>query len=90
LISAVRSAVHFQASRAGLEEESCENFAIASEDVCKEALTRLTGADGGLDVTLDTFPVAWKFPSIIGGQLTPAVGPRDFALPARVQTGLAE
>jgi len=29
LISAVRSAVQFQAARAGLEEASCENFAIA-------------------------------------------------------------
>jgi len=55
LISAVRSAVQFQAARAGLEEAGCENFAIAAEEVCKEALTQFTDADGGLDVTLETF-----------------------------------
>jgi hypothetical protein len=81
LISAVRSAVHFQASRAGLEEESCENFAIASEDVCKEALTQLTDADGGLDVTLDTFPDRMEISIHHRGQLTPAVGLETFALP---------
>ena len=56
LISAVRSAVQFQAARAGLEEAGCENFAIAAEEVCKEALTQFTDADGGLEVTLETFP----------------------------------
>jgi hypothetical protein len=87
LISAVRSAVHFQASRAGLEEESCENFAIASEDVCKEALTQLTDAEGGLDVTLDTFPDRMEISIQHRGQLVPAVGLETFARPGADASG---
>jgi hypothetical protein len=56
LISAVGSAVHFQATRAGLEEKGCDNFARASEEVCREALLQITDADGGLNVTVETFP----------------------------------
>jgi hypothetical protein len=81
LIAAVRSAVHFQASRAGLETGHCEDFAMASEDVCREALSQLTDADGGLDVTLDTFPDRIEISIHHHGQLVPAVGLETFTLP---------
>ncbi len=80
LISAVRSAVQFQAARAGLEEAGCENFAIAAEEVCKEALTQFTDADGGLEVTLETFSDRIEISIHHRGQLVPAVGLETFAL----------
>src|ERR1700680_2540500 len=81
LIGAVRSAVHFQAAQAGLETAGCEAFAMASEDVCREALTQSTDADGGLDVTLDTFPDRMEISIHHRGQLAPAVRLETFALP---------
>jgi|SRR5579872_573009 len=79
LISAVRSAVHFLATRAGLEEHGCESVALASEQVCKEALTQITDADGGLNVTLDAFPDRMEISIHHRGRLTPAVGLQTFA-----------
>src|SRR5258706_14261290 len=79
LISAVRSAVQFLATRAGLEEKGCENFALASEEVCREALTQITDADGGLNVTLDTFPDRVEISIHHRGRLVPAVGLETFA-----------
>jgi hypothetical protein len=81
LIGPVRSAVHFQASRAGLEAGSCDGFAKASEDVCREALSQLTDADGGLEVTLDTFSDRMEISIHHHGQLVPAVGLETFTLP---------
>jgi anti-sigma regulatory factor (Ser/Thr protein kinase) len=81
LISAVRSAVHFQALRAGLEETGCENIAIAAEEICREALTKFTDADGGLDVTLETFADRMEISIHHRGQLAPTVGLETFALP---------
>ena len=79
LICAIRSVVHFQASRAGLEEQGCESFALASEDVCREAFTQITDADGGLNVTLDTFPDRMEISIHHRGRLAPAVGLESFA-----------
>jgi hypothetical protein len=79
LISAVRTAVHFQAARAGLEEKGCENFARASEEVCREALLQLTDADGGLNVTVDTFPDRMEISIHHRRRLMPAVGLETFA-----------
>ena len=79
LISAVRSAVHFQATRAGLEEKGCESFAQASEEVCREALTQITDADGGLNVTLETFPDRMEISIHHRGPLVPVVGLETFA-----------
>jgi hypothetical protein len=87
LICAVRSAVHFQALRAGFEQEGCENIAIASEDVCREALSQFTDADGGLDVTLETFPDRMEISIHHRGQLVPAVGLETFTLPDAVAGG---
>jgi anti-sigma regulatory factor (Ser/Thr protein kinase) len=87
LISAVRSAVHFLATRAGLEEKGCENFALASEEVCREALTQLTDADGGLDVTLDTFPDRMEISIHHRGRLVPAVGLETFTPSGAEQSG---
>jgi hypothetical protein len=81
LIGPVRSAVHFQASRAGLEAGRCDDFAKASEDVCREALSQLTDADGGLEVTLDTFSDRMEISIHHHGQLVPAVGLETFTLP---------
>jgi hypothetical protein len=79
LVSAVRSAVLFQAKRAGLEEKGCESFARASEEVCREALTQITEADGGLNVTVDTFPDRMEISIHHRGRLVPAVGLDTFA-----------
>jgi hypothetical protein len=79
LVSAVRSAVLFQATRAGLEDKGCENFAQASEEVCREALTQITEADGGLNVTVDTFPDRMEISIHHRGRLVPAVGLDTFA-----------
>src|ERR1700726_1101075 len=79
LVSAVRSAVLFQATRAGLEEKGCESFAQASEEVCREALTQITEADGGLNVTVDTFPDRMEISIHHRGRLVPAVGLETFA-----------
>jgi hypothetical protein len=87
LISAVRSAVHFQALRAGLEEEGCGAFALASEDVCREALTQFTDADGGLEVTLDTFPDRMEISIHHRGRLVPTVGLETFTLPEAITGG---
>lgn len=81
LLSAVHCAVQFQASRASLEEKSCAEFAKAAEDVCREALSHLTDADGGLDVTLDTFPDRIEVSIRHHGQLMPAVGLETFTAP---------
>lgn len=87
LISAVRTAVYFQAARAGLEEKGCENFARASEQVCRQALLQITDADGGLNVTLDTFPDRMEISVHHRGRLMPAVGLETFAPSVAVGTG---
>ena len=87
LISAVRSAVHFQASHAGLHEGGCEAFAMASEDVCREALTQFTDADGGLDVAIETFPDRIEISIHHRGQLVPTVGLERFTLPETITGG---
>ena len=79
LVSAVRAAARFQASCAGLETEGCENFAKASEDVCKEALAQLSDSDGGLNVTLDTYPDRMEISIHHRGLPVPAVGLEIFA-----------
>ena len=79
LVSAVRAAARFQASCAGLETEGCENFAKASEHVCKEALAQLTDSDGGLNVTLDTYPDRMEISIHHRGLPVPAVGLEIFA-----------
>jgi hypothetical protein len=87
LISPIRSAIHFQALRAGLEAKRCDDFARACEDVCREALLQLTDADGGLDVTLDSFPDRMEISIHHHGQLVPAVGLETFAFPNALAGG---
>ena len=74
LISAVHCAVQFQASRTNLEEKTCAEFAKATEGICREALSHLTDADGGLDVTLDTFSDRIEVSIRHHGRLMPPVG----------------
>src|SRR5260370_40668999 len=87
LISAVRSAVHFQALRAGLGEEGCDAFALASEDVCREAFAQFTDADGGLDVTLDTLTDRMEISIHHRGQFVPTVGLETVTLPEAINRG---
>jgi hypothetical protein len=87
LIGPVCGAVHFQAVRAGLPAKQCEDFTKASEDVCREALSQLTDADGGLDVTLETFPDRMEISVYHHGQLVPAVGLETFTLPGAAAGG---
>jgi hypothetical protein len=87
LLSAVHCAVQFQATRASLEEKSCAEFAKAAEGVCREALSHLTDADGGLDVTLDTFSDRIEVSIRHHGKLVPAVGLETFTAPVTRENG---
>jgi hypothetical protein len=79
LLGVLRSAVQFQALQAGLGSETCAEFAQASEDVCREALSQLNEGTGGLDVTLDTFHDRIEISIHHHGQSAPAVGLECFA-----------
>jgi hypothetical protein len=81
LAAAVRSAVRFQASQAGLDEATCNGLAKASEEVCRQTLSQLSEAEGGLDVTLDTFSDRIEIVIHHKGQVAPAVGLDAFAVP---------
>ncbi len=81
LAAAVRSAVHFQASQAGLDEPTCDGLAKASEEVCRQSLSQLPEDEGGLDVTLDTFSDRIEISMLHQGQVGPAVGLDAFAAP---------
>lgn len=79
LIGALRGAVEYQSLQTGMHAETCSEFAKACEDVCREALSHFTDADGGLEVTLDTFPDRIEISIQHHGQLVPAVGLESFA-----------
>jgi hypothetical protein len=80
LAAAVRSAVRFQATQAGLDEATCDGLAKASEDVCRQTLSQLSEAERGLDVTLDTFSDRIEISILHQGQVAP-VGLDTFAVP---------
>jgi hypothetical protein len=79
LVGVLRTAVQFQASQAGFETETCGEIGQASEDVCREAVSKLTDADGGLDVTLATFADRIEVAIQHRGQVLPPVGLETFA-----------
>jgi hypothetical protein len=81
LAAAVRSAVHFQASHAGLDEPSCDGLAKASEEVCRQTLSQLQESEVGLKVTLETFSDRIEICIHQHGQVAPAVGLDAFAAP---------
>jgi hypothetical protein len=87
MVSVLRSAVQFQAAQAGFESETCSEIAKASEGVCHETLSQITDADGGLDVTLDSFPDRFEVSFLHRGQMAPAVGLEKFALPDAFAAG---
>jgi hypothetical protein len=74
LVGVLRGAVQFQALQAGFNSENCAAIAGASEDVCRETLSHLTDADGGLDVVLETFTDRIEVSILHRGQLASAVG----------------
>jgi hypothetical protein len=79
LVSAMRSAVRFQALQAGLDEQACGEFAGAYEDVCRQTLSQLTDPERGLEVTLETFPDRIEIGILCHGQKMPAIGLETFA-----------
>ena len=81
LAAAVRSAVRFQASQAGLDGATCDGLAKASEEVCRQTLSQLPEEEGGLDVTLETFSDRIEITIHHKGQVAPAVGLDAFAVP---------
>jgi len=87
LVGVLCSAVQFQASQAGFEAETCAEIARASEVVCRESLLKLAGADGGLDVMLESYADRIEVSFVHGGQLAPAVGLEKFALPGDLAGG---
>jgi hypothetical protein len=78
LVGILRGAVHFQALQAGLDDEKCAQFARACEDVCRESLSQLAGRNGGIEVTLDSFPDRLECSVGYRGQMTPAAGHESF------------
>jgi hypothetical protein len=74
LIAPIRSAVHFEAARAGLNAGGCDELAKAFEDVCRETLLQLRDADRGLEITIDTFMDRIEVSIRHPGQPIPAVG----------------
>lgn len=87
LVSVLRAAVQFQAVQAGFEPERCTEIGAASEVVCRETLSQITEADGGLDVALDTFADRMEVSFLHRGQAAPAVGLEKFALPDVSEAG---
>jgi len=81
LVAAIRSAVHFEAARAGLDVGGCDELDKAFEDVCRETLLQLTDAEGGLEITIDTFADRIEISIHHRGQLIPAVGLETFTPP---------
>jgi hypothetical protein len=81
LVVAIRSAVHFQATCAGLDARGCDELGKASEDVCREALLQLTDADGRLEIDIDSFADRIEISIHHRGQLIPAVGLETFTAP---------
>ena len=79
LVGVLRSAVEFQTLQAGLQTETCPQFAKACADVCQEALSQFTDADGGLEVVLEAFQDRIEISIHHHGQLVPAVGLESFA-----------
>ncbi len=80
LLGVLRCAVEFQSLQAGLHTDSCPEFAKACEDVCREAFSQFTDADGKLEVTLDKFDDRMEISILHHGQLVPAIGLETFAL----------
>ena len=65
LLGVLRTAVQFQASQAGFDDKICAEIAQVSEDVCREAASKLTGADSGLNVTIASYAdrfTSWNAP----------------------------
>jgi hypothetical protein len=87
LVGVLRSAVQFQALQAGFGSETCTEFAKASEDVCRETLSQLTEAGGGLNVTLDTFHDRIEISIHHHGQMAPAIGLESFAFSGSAASG---
>jgi hypothetical protein len=87
LVGILRSAVEFQAMQAGLHPDACPRFAKACEDVCQEALSQFTDADGGLEVALETFPDRIEISIHHHGQLVPAIGLESFAFSEAQSSG---
>ena len=79
LVGVLRCAVQFQACNAGLDSETGADFARASEDVCRETLSKLTRSDGVLEVTVDTFDDRIEIAIHCAGQQMPAIGLETFA-----------
>jgi hypothetical protein len=87
LVGVLRAAVQFQAVQAGFEPDRCADIGAASEAVCRETLSQVTEADGGLDVALDTFADRMEVSFVHRGQAAPAIGLEKFALPDASGTG---
>jgi len=80
LLGVLRCAVEFQSLQAGLHSDSCPQFAKACEEVCREAFSQFTDADGKLEVTLDKFHDRMEISIHHHGQLLPAIGLESFAV----------
>lgn len=81
LIAAVRAAVQFQATHAGMDVTNSEQFGKASEELCREVLLQLSDDDGGLEVVLQTFDDRMEISIQHHGEPIPAVGLETFTVP---------
>ena len=82
LIGVVGGAVQFQASQAGFAPEACTEIADACDDVCREAASKLSDAEGGLRVTLESFADRLEISILHSGAQVPPVGLDTFAFSA--------
>jgi hypothetical protein len=88
LVGVVCDAVRFQALQAGLETEAASQLAKAAEDVFREAVSQLAGAEG-LDVTLETFRDRLEIAVHTHGEAQPAAGLDAFLLPGGGASGFS-
>jgi len=78
LLGVLRGTVQFQAAQAGFESEPGVAIAKASEDVCRETLSRLSNADDGIDVILEAFSDRMEVSILHRGESVPAIGLDSF------------
>ena len=81
LVAGIRAAVLFQCAQVGLDAKTCERFAEAAEDLCRQTFGNLPEDNGTIDVAIETFTDRIEVSLENRGQLIPAIGLETFAVP---------
>jgi hypothetical protein len=80
LVAVVHGAARVAAMQAGFDDERCDQFARASEEICRESLLQLAEVGGNLELTLETFSDRIEISVHHQGQLIPALGLEAFVI----------